>query len=115
VSLTAARGHATLTTRASAIATRPGDDLRGALKRLAGVDAVGLESRVAKLATRSLKTTTKARLLDLTITMIDLTTLEGADAAGTIKRVVTTPAPGRDLRRVRAFLETSTVWHTKGM
>jgi deoxyribose-phosphate aldolase len=96
VSLSAASGHATLTTRASAIATRPGDDLRGALKRLAGVDAVGLESRVAKLGTRSLKTTTKARLLDLTITMIDLTTLEGADTSGKVASLCTkarTPDP----------------------
>jgi acyl-CoA reductase-like NAD-dependent aldehyde dehydrogenase len=52
--------------------------------------------------------------LDLAGAGDDLATL-AADAAGTIKRVVTTPAPGRDLRRVRAFLETSTVWHTKGM
>ena len=60
-----------------------------ALKRfltgLPGVDAVGAESRVAMLATRSLKNDTKRRALDLAITMVDLTTLEGADTPGKVR------------------------------
>ncbi|MDQ1426550.1 MAG: deoxyribose-phosphate aldolase [Acidimicrobiaceae bacterium] len=60
-----------------------------ALKRfltgLPGVDAVGAESRVAMLATRSLKNDTKRQALDLAITMVDLTTLEGADTPGKVR------------------------------
>jgi deoxyribose-phosphate aldolase len=49
------------------------------LGALAGVDAVGLEARCAKLATRSIKKSTKLEAIDLAISMVDLTTLEGAD------------------------------------
>jgi deoxyribose-phosphate aldolase len=49
------------------------------------VDQVGVEARATALATRSLKTTTKAAALDLAVRMIDLTTLEGADTPGTIR------------------------------
>ena len=58
--------------------------LRTLLAGLSGVDAVGLEARVAKLATRSLKTSTKRTALDLAISMVDLTTLEGADTPGRV-------------------------------
>jgi deoxyribose-phosphate aldolase len=61
----------------------------GALRRflhgLPGVDAVGLEARAAGLGTRSVKTTAKAYAIDLAISMIDLTTLEGADTAGKVR------------------------------
>ena len=53
--------------------------LRAVLASLAGVDAVGAEARAAKLATRSIKTASKRAALDAIISMIDLTTLEGAD------------------------------------
>ena len=49
------------------------------LHSLPGVDKVGLEARSASLATRSIKTTSKAWALDMAIQMMDLTTLEGAD------------------------------------
>ena len=49
------------------------------LAGLPGVDAVGVEARVAVLATRSVKSDAKAEALDLAIGMVDLTTLEGAD------------------------------------
>ena len=58
--------------------------LRALLASLSGVDAVGAEARAAKLATRSLKRSTKLAALDLAISMIDLTTLEGADTPGRI-------------------------------
>jgi deoxyribose-phosphate aldolase len=58
--------------------------LRGLLGALSGVDAVGVEARAAKLATRSLKTSTKMAALDLAISMVDLTTLEGADTPGRV-------------------------------
>ena len=53
--------------------------LKSGLGALAGVDAVGLEARCAKLATRSIKKSTKLEAIDLAISMVDLTTLEGAD------------------------------------
>jgi deoxyribose-phosphate aldolase len=43
-----------------------------------------VEARAAKLATRSLKKATKVAALDLAISMVDLTTLEGADTPGRI-------------------------------
>ena len=59
--------------------------LRRFLHGLPGVDAVGLEARAATLGTRSIKTTAKAYAIDLAISMIDLTTLEGADTAGKVR------------------------------
>jgi deoxyribose-phosphate aldolase len=59
--------------------------LRRFLHGLPGVDAVGLEGRAATLGTRSIKTTAKAYAIDLAISMIDLTTLEGADTPGKVR------------------------------
>jgi len=55
------------------------------LRGLPGVDAVGADQRAASLATRSIKTESKRRAIDLAISMIDLTTLEGADTQGKVK------------------------------
>ena len=59
--------------------------LRRFLHGLPGVDQVGAEQRAAGLGTRSIKTTAKAYALDLAITMVDLTTLEGQDTAGKVR------------------------------
>ena len=59
--------------------------LRGFLGSLSGVDQIGAQSRAAMLATRSIKTTAKNWAIDLAISMVDLTTLEGADTAGKIQ------------------------------
>ena len=59
--------------------------LRGFLGSLSGVDQIGAQSRAAMLATRSIKTTAKKWAIDLAISMVDLTTLEGADTAGKIR------------------------------
>ncbi len=59
--------------------------LKSLLGGLSGVDAVGAEARAAKLATRSLKKSTKLAALDLAIAMVDLTTLEGADTPGKVR------------------------------
>jgi deoxyribose-phosphate aldolase len=70
--------------------------LRLHLEGLSGVDAVGLEQRAAGLATRSIKTTSKAWALDRIIELIDLTTLEGADTPGKVRSLVAkamTPDP----------------------
>jgi deoxyribose-phosphate aldolase len=49
------------------------------------VDQVGAEGRAATLATRSIKTTAKAWAIDTAISMVDLTTLEGADTPGKVR------------------------------
>jgi deoxyribose-phosphate aldolase len=61
------------------------DRLRRFLLGLPGVDQVGAEARAATLGTRSIKTTAKAYALDLAISMIDLTTLEGQDTPGKVR------------------------------
>ena len=55
------------------------------LHGLPGVDQVGCEARAAGLGTRSIKTTSKQWAIDLAISMIDLTTLEGADTPGRVR------------------------------
>jgi deoxyribose-phosphate aldolase len=70
--------------------------LRRFLHGLPGVDQVGAQARAADLATRSIKTTAKAWGIDLAISMIDLTTLEGADTPGKVRSLcakATTPDP----------------------
>jgi deoxyribose-phosphate aldolase len=54
------------------------------LHGLPGVDQVGTEARTAALATRSIKREAKMHALELAITMVDLTTLEGADTPGKV-------------------------------
>jgi len=66
-------------------ATRDETSLRRFLHGLPGVDQVGAEARAAALATRSIKTTSKAWALDTAIRMVDLTTLEGADTPGKVR------------------------------
>ena len=58
--------------------------LRNVLHALPGVDQVGAEARAAMLASRSIKNDAKRTALDLAISMVDLTTLEGADTAGKV-------------------------------
>jgi deoxyribose-phosphate aldolase len=62
-----------------------GSSLRGFLHGLPGVDEVGAEARAAMLASRSIKTTAKRWALDMAISMIDLTTLEGQDTPGKVR------------------------------
>ena len=59
--------------------------LKKFLAELSPVDQVGAEARAAMLATRSIKTTSKAWAIDTAISMVDLTTLEGADSSGKVK------------------------------
>ena len=63
--------------------------LRALLTSLSGVDAVGAEGRAAKLATRSIKKSSKLAAIDLAISMVDLTTLEGADTEGRVTSLCT--------------------------
>ncbi len=55
------------------------------LHGLPGVDQVGADARAASLSTRSIKADAKAWAVDLAISMIDLTTLEGSDTPGKVR------------------------------
>jgi deoxyribose-phosphate aldolase len=55
------------------------------LDEVGAVDQVGVEERVAKFATRSIKKAAKVWGLKTAISMTDLTTLEGKDTAGKIE------------------------------
>jgi deoxyribose-phosphate aldolase len=59
--------------------------LRRFLQTLSPVDQVGANERAAMLATRSIKTSSKKWAIDMAISMVDLTTLEGADTAGKVR------------------------------
>src|SRR5580692_2612402 len=65
-------------------------------RRLAHVDRVGVEERAAQLGRRSIKTTAKQQGIRLAVSMLDLTTLEGADTAGKVRHLcakAVCPAP----------------------
>lgn len=51
------------------------------------VDAVGVAERAARFQSRSIKRETKKELLRLVLSMIDLTTLEGADSPGKVRQL----------------------------
>lgn len=51
------------------------------------VDKVGVEERVARFQTRSIKNHTKEQGLKMVLNMIDLTTLEGKDTPGKVKQM----------------------------
>ena len=61
--------------------------LKRFLLGLPGVDPVGVEQRAAGLATRSIKKAAKLAAIDLAISMVDLTTLEGADTPGKVRNL----------------------------
>lgn len=68
-----------------AAATADERSLRQFLHGLPGVDPVGVEQRAAALGTRSIKKASKLQAIDLAISMVDLTTLEGADTPGKVR------------------------------
>jgi deoxyribose-phosphate aldolase len=51
------------------------------------VDQVGIEERCERLRTRSIKKSAKVQALKLALSMIDLTTLEGADSPGKVAQL----------------------------
>jgi deoxyribose-phosphate aldolase len=80
-----------------------GATLRAFLHGLPGVDRVGADQRAAMLGTRSIKTSAKAMAIDLAISMVDLTTLEGADTHGKVRAMCTKAThPGEGAPRVAA-------------
>src|SRR4051812_40006017 len=57
------------------------------LGRSPTVDQVGIEERVDRLTKRSIKKESKIMALKLALSMIDLTTLEGADSEGKVRQM----------------------------
>lgn len=57
------------------------------LSRVPPVDSVGVAERVERLTKRSIKKESKVFALKLAMSMIDLTTLEGADSVGKVKQL----------------------------
>jgi deoxyribose-phosphate aldolase len=66
------------------------------IRPLPHVDRVGVEERAAALGRRSIKTAAKEQGIRLAVSMLDLTTLEGADTAGKVRHLcakAVCPAP----------------------
>ncbi len=57
------------------------------LSRVTTVDEVGVNERVARFQSRSIKKDSKIEALKLTLSMIDLTTLEGQDTPGKVRQL----------------------------
>ena len=57
------------------------------LSRVPVVDQVGVNERVARFRSRSIKTASKIEALKLALSMIDLTTLEGQDTPGKVRQL----------------------------
>lgn len=76
-----------MVTTAAALTDGSLTSIKGFLKTLSPVDQVGADARAAMLATRSIKTASKKWAIDMAISMIDLTTLEGADTDGKVKAI----------------------------
>ena len=51
------------------------------------IDKVGVEERVSRFQSRSIKTTAKMQGLKMVLSMIDLTTLEGKDTPGKVRQM----------------------------
>jgi deoxyribose-phosphate aldolase len=79
--------------------------LRRLFDEVGTVDAVGIEERVAKYATRSIKKSAKVWGLKAAVSMVDLTTLEGKDTPGKVESLcqkAVAPHPGLDCPQVAA-------------
>ncbi|CAB4531546.1 MAG: deoxyribose-phosphate aldolase [Actinobacteria bacterium] len=70
---------------AKLLADESESSLKKFLSTLPPVDQVGAHARADMLATRSIKTSSKNWAIDTAISMIDLTTLEGADTPGKVQ------------------------------
>lgn len=63
---------------------RKPQSMRALLDEVGPVDSVGIEERVTKYQTRSIKNHAKIFGLNLAVSMVDLTTLEGKDTPGKV-------------------------------
>src|SRR5215207_6741869 len=66
------------------LAKSPLPTFRRLFDEVGTVDAVGIEERVAKYTTRSIKKGSKVWGLKKAVSMVDLTTLEGKDTPGKV-------------------------------
>ena len=57
-----------------------------AISRVA-IDAVGVAERTRRFQTRSIKNASKLGAMELALSMVDLTTLEGSDTPGKADRI----------------------------
>src|SRR5215207_4452276 len=57
------------------------------MSRIPTIDQIGVEERVDRLKKRSIKKESKVQALKLALSMIDLTTLEGADSPGKVQQM----------------------------
>ena len=57
------------------------------LTKIPRIDQVGVEERIARFCSRSIKKESKLQGLKLALSMIDLTTLEGKDTEGKVKQM----------------------------
>ena len=69
------------------VAVKPWTPHLPMLDRVTPVDEVGVEERVARFGTRSIKKDAKVHALKLALSMIDLTTLEGQDTPGKVRQL----------------------------
>src|SRR5213080_627324 len=67
--------------------TTPPDTASDIVRRSPTVDQVRIEERVERLQKRSIKKESKVHALKLALSMIDLTTLEGADSPGKVRQM----------------------------
>ena len=78
---------------------------RRLISEIGTVDAVGIEERVAKFTTRSIKKASKVWGLKTAISIVDLTTLEGKDTRGKVESLcqkAMSPHEGLDCPTVAA-------------
>jgi deoxyribose-phosphate aldolase len=79
--------------------------IRRLLAEIGPVDPIGINERVAKYTTRSIKKASKLFGLRLAVSMVDLTTLEGKDTPGKVAslcRKALCPHPAPDIPQVAA-------------
>src|SRR6476659_4693954 len=57
------------------------------VRRAPTIDQIGAEERIERLQKRSIKKDSKVHALKLALSMIDLTTLEGADSPGKVRQM----------------------------
>jgi deoxyribose-phosphate aldolase len=85
---------------AGMFAQSPPAALRRLFDEVGTVDGVGIEERVAKYTTRSIKKASKVKGLKLAVSMVDLTTLEGKDTPGKVASLCRKALQPHDDRRI---------------
>lgn len=68
-------------------ATRSASSGNATIFKSPSIDQIGVEERAARLAERSIKKESKLSALELALSMLDLTTLEGKDTEGKVRQL----------------------------